>query len=304
MTGDGTHSLIHIYSCWFVLRSRSIQWLVLGKGVISPHLSSNPNSPGNAHDLSWNTGLVAHSSMPGDDWQRLLASTYGVLFRGEEGESQKLGALSAQIWPVIFFSFLFLLAALGSERFQGLIIIIIIILIPTVSFNLPCAWGSFACFFVFFGSLAVTHLIILGPALQYAYHYIILWLPYDLLYSIFRPGTEYLYGTHLSVSSAVVTDTDHSIDNNHTAHLWPLAWVSGKSKLVCLNAVLLRTYHPCTTIWPFCRLILQVTAADDYLYSLTTPEYVLRESYSRVVMEYCPVLQYGAANLITQCGSG
>lgn len=42
--------------------------------------------------------------------------------------------------------------------------------------------GLFACFFVFFGSLAVTHLIILGPALQYAYHYIILWLPYDFLY--------------------------------------------------------------------------------------------------------------------------
>lgn len=81
VTGDGWHtqSLFHSYGHphnLHVLVCRSIQWLVLGKGVISPHLSFNPNSPGNAHDLSWNAGLVAHSRMSGNDWQRLLASTY------------------------------------------------------------------------------------------------------------------------------------------------------------------------------------------------------------------------------------
>lgn len=85
------------------------------------------------------------------------------------------------------------------------------------------------------------------------------------------------YGTHLSVSSAVVTDTDHSVDNNNTAHLWPLALGIRQVKTglsECRTTPTLPLYHH--------LVLLQVNSAShcgrglsaftDYDYRVRTPQ--------------------------------
>lgn len=103
--------------------------------------------------------------------------------------------------------------------------------------------------------------------------------PYSVLYL-------YLYSVLTPVSSsAVVTDTDHSIDNKHGSLMTTrFGYQAGRNWSVSMPYYI-PLYHR-TTIWPFCRLILQVTAADDYL-CIHYAGVRLRSTYSAVVMEFC-----------------
>lgn len=159
-----THTYLHVLVC------RSIQWLVLGKGVISPHLSSNPNSPANAHDLSWNTGLVTHSRMSGDDWQRLLASTY---CSGGGWWEKTRGILTCQFFLFFFSSCRARVRAVSgaNHNIDGFILIYLV----------PCAWGSSFVFLV-----ALQWLILLFWVLRCNMHIIIICGFHMIFYSIFR----------------------------------------------------------------------------------------------------------------------
>lgn len=97
----------------------------------------------------------------------------------------------------------------------------------------------------------------------------------------------YLYSVLTPVSSsAVVTDTDRSIDNKHGSLMTTrFGYQAGRNWSVLMPCYI-PLYHR-TTIWPFCRLILQVTAADDYLCIHYAGVVRLRSTYSAVVMGYC-----------------